>query len=571
MPVDELIPVPDNRNPSPVLRLPEPRIWGPMHLAEFLGVTKHWVYKHTQKEAIDPVPHIKGVVGRLRFDTASPAFQQWLQRQQVNEPADIATTDAQRIQRRKLISRRKTYQQGNVQLHNSRWTLRYREFDHATRTWMTRRAILEKARDRKDALKAAAPILARVNRSNNRQHRAPDDRLTFKDFVEDYWKPYATRKDLQVSTLDHHNSFLETHLFPFFGDFPMQEVQPSDISRFLLEKTNSQENYSANTLRSFYQFLRVIFDLAEQNDVINKSPVRAKLHKPEKLSVDKPTLTAAQIREVLLHLPDDQERLFMLLLAVTGMRVGEGLALRWMDFNPQANQLSINHTLYRGKLKEPKTKGSKAKLRLAPQIVDLLLAHQATSSFRQLDDFIFCRADSAPLEATSLRHHLYKAIDKMGIQRVKGKYGLHIFRHSAGTLLYEKSRDMKLVQGTLRHSDVSTTSDIYVHLGDEVLGEGSKILATEIMVVRDEHKHSPKPNNIVAALNAGQLKQQSAATIAGHAESEPAVINAGEAIEESTAEDAGTTTMHSAAISQQSAIDQQNKQEGVESQCPQVM
>lgn len=67
------------------------------------------------------------------------------------------------------------------------------------------------------------------------------------------------------------------------------------------------------------------------------------------------------------------------------------------------------------------------------------------------------------------------------IEQEKGKHGFHIFRHSAGTLLYEKSRDLKLVQGTLRHSDISTMSDIYVHLGDKVLSEGSEILAEEIL------------------------------------------------------------------------------------------
>jgi integrase len=72
-------------------------------------------------------------------------------------------------------------------------------------------------------------------------------------------------------------------------------------------------------------------------------------------------------------------------------------------------------------------------------------------------------------------------MDKTGIKRVKGKYGLHIFRHSAGTLLYTKSRDLKLVQGTLRHRDISTTSDIYVHQDDEILNEGSVILAAEIL------------------------------------------------------------------------------------------
>jgi integrase len=72
-------------------------------------------------------------------------------------------------------------------------------------------------------------------------------------------------------------------------------------------------------------------------------------------------------------------------------------------------------------------------------------------------------------------------MDKAEIKRVSRKYSFHIFRHSAGTLLYTKSRDLKLVQGTLRHADLSVTSDIYVHLDDKVLNEGAEILTAEIL------------------------------------------------------------------------------------------
>jgi integrase len=380
-----------------------------------------------------------------------------------------------------LMTRRKTYQKGSVKPHNGSWTLRYRELDHTSGKWTTRREVLGKFKDKKDALKASEPIMAQVNERNNSEPQKLNVRLTFKEFVESYWKPFMVKKNLQVSTIDHHNSILDIHLLPFFGKRLMQDVQPSDISKFLQEKASAKANYSNNTMQNFYSMLRVIFDLAEQNDVIGKSPVRPKLHKLEKVKVEKPVLNASQIRELLSNLVNEQERLFALLLAVTGMRVGEGLALRWMDFSPALCELSINHTLYRTKLKEPKTKGSKAKIRLAPQIAALLLSHQEKASFPAADNFIFCRADGRPLQVLTIRSHLYEAMKKMGIHRIKGKYGPHILRHSAGTLLYEKSRDLKLVQGTLRHTDISTTSDIYVHLGDRVLNEGSEILAAEIL------------------------------------------------------------------------------------------
>lgn len=61
------------------LNLPAPRIWKPKHLAEFLGVSVHWVYKRTETSAEDPIPRVAGV-GRLRFDTHSASFQSWMRR-----------------------------------------------------------------------------------------------------------------------------------------------------------------------------------------------------------------------------------------------------------------------------------------------------------------------------------------------------------------------------------------------------------------------------------------------------------------------------------------------------------
>jgi predicted DNA-binding transcriptional regulator AlpA len=63
-----LVKIKQPRNPSLYLNLPSPRIWTPQHLAEFLGMSKHWVYKRTQEDAEDPIPRVPGI-GRLRFDT----------------------------------------------------------------------------------------------------------------------------------------------------------------------------------------------------------------------------------------------------------------------------------------------------------------------------------------------------------------------------------------------------------------------------------------------------------------------------------------------------------------------
>ncbi|HET9529359.1 MAG TPA: site-specific integrase [Blastocatellia bacterium] len=175
------------------------------------------------------------------------------------------------------------------------------------------------------------------------------------------------------------------------------------------------------------------------------------------------------------------QRLFVLLIAVTGMRVGEALALRWTDFVSARSGIRVNHTLYRDTLKQPKTESSRRTIRLAASVTQQLASHRAQSSFQAEEDFIFSRPDGRHLDDKAVRRSLYRAMKQAEIHRTSGKHGFHIFRHSAGTLLYSRSRDLKLVQGMLGHADISITSDIYVHLEDRVKAEGTELLAEEIL------------------------------------------------------------------------------------------
>lgn len=65
---------------STYVQLPGPRIWTPAHLARFFGLSIHWVYKVTSAKGGDPPPRCPGV-SRLRFDTQSKEFQEWVKRQ----------------------------------------------------------------------------------------------------------------------------------------------------------------------------------------------------------------------------------------------------------------------------------------------------------------------------------------------------------------------------------------------------------------------------------------------------------------------------------------------------------
>jgi Site-specific recombinase XerD len=391
----------------------------------------------------------------------------------------IVETERGPKERRILLMTRKnrSYQRGNVSLHNGVWTLRYRERNRATGKWTTRRERLGEFKHKAAARKAAEPIMARVNECNNTDEPILIvRRMTFKQFVETRWKAYTVKAKHEVSTIYQRDSMLKKHLLPLLGDRFLDEVTPSDISDLL---DQLQTKMSATSLLAYYSVLRLLFDLAFELDLIQTNPVRPRMHRPQPEEKEKPTVSPEQIRAIVSHM-DAQERLFVLLLGVTGLRLGEGQGLRWQNFNEATGELSITHTLYREKLKKPKTKASQATIRLHSFIVEMLADHRRQSEFQAAGDFIFCRPDGQALSQTSLRRHLYRAMDMVGVNRQKSQYGFHLFRHSAASLLYDKLRDVKQVQIILRHSKVSTTADIYVHPTDAIGAEAAEVLTTSI-------------------------------------------------------------------------------------------
>jgi hypothetical protein len=128
-----------------------------------------------------------------------------------------------------LMTRKKTYQKGSVKLHRDNWTLRYRELDHTTGKWKFCRLVLGKFKDKKDALKASAPIMARINERNNTEPAKLYINITFKEFIETRWKAYAVAAKHQAPTLDAHNSMINIHLLPTFGEKKLREITPVQV------------------------------------------------------------------------------------------------------------------------------------------------------------------------------------------------------------------------------------------------------------------------------------------------------------------------------------------------------
>ena len=69
-----------------------------------------------------------------------------------------------------------------------------------------------------------------------------------------------------------------------------------------------------------------------------------------------------------------------LLLAATGMGIGELLALRWRDVDLKAGKVQIRQTVYEGVFDDPKTKRSRCTVPLGKQGIAILARYRASGA-----------------------------------------------------------------------------------------------------------------------------------------------------------------------------------------------
>ena len=174
------------------------------------------------------------------------------------------------------------------------------------------------------------------------------------------------------------------------------------------------------------------------------------------------TLSAEQILIIVEACEHLRDRFLLVLLAETGMRIGQALGLRHADFVSHRRELVIvpradNANGARAKSIVPAT------IPISAGLVRLYSAYMF-EEYGDLDsDYVFVNLFAAPFGAP-LR---YQAVHKL-VGRLRARTGinftLHMLRHSHATDLLRRGVDVDVVAKLLTHRSSTTTSQTYIHL-----------------------------------------------------------------------------------------------------------
>jgi integrase len=299
--------------------------------------------------------------------------------------------------------------------------------------------------------------------------------LTFREFVDSDWMPHQLRNGMKPSTRAGYESALQRHILPVLGELRLASITPLHIENLMKGKLSSKTKLSPKTVVNLLRLVQAIFSVAVDDDLIPRSPVRRK-HKPHVPQSEKTAWTPEQVKAISGEIPANYRPIFIC-LALTALRAGELLGLQWQNLNLETGELRVEQSLWNNQIVAPKTKSSKASIWFDKVLTDVFAEQQKRSLHTRPDDFVFCKPDGSSLNPDVLRRDvLYPALDRLRVPRIKGASGFHAFRHTAGSVVEARTGRLKLAQRLLRHSNVSTTADIYTHTTQQAEREAAVAL-----------------------------------------------------------------------------------------------
>jgi integrase len=237
---------------------------------------------------------------------------------------------------------------------------------------------------------------------------------------------------------------------------PIDQVQRKQIRAWAREQM--ERGAALNTLRQHVAVLRLIFAEAHEDDLVPANPVSGLIRSLRvgrvELSSTGKALTVEEFKALLNAVGGETERHTLILLVMTGMRIGEAHGLWWTDVDFDAGRIRVDRQLTQGcKYTPPKTKKSKRVIDAPSYLLDQMKA--------------WPRRGASVLGIEPEEANKYRIRLRTALERARVKAGLtthvtpHALRHTYAVAHKHLGRDWKWLQEQLGHSSMVTTSETY--------------------------------------------------------------------------------------------------------------
>jgi integrase len=329
-----------------------------------------------------------------------------------------------------------------------------------------------RAANRASAQKALRQLRTRLANDGTPQ----DATMTLTTWCESWILSSLAASARRETTKATYATLIRVHVEPEIGHQRLCDLRLSHIERWL---QTIQARRSSSTARQVHSLLVLILDSAIAHGLLVRNP--AKLMKRPKRGASKSfSYSTRDVKQLLKAAHGERLEHLLLVLAYTGLRKGEALALRWSDISTDGDSpyLRVEGTLARinGQLARsaPKTfAGRRAVPLIAPAVRALTTVRAKQNQERLMageswhhQDLVFTNEVGGALDPRNVLRWFYRIRNLAGIS----EGSIHTLRHSAASTLLESGVPMPEIRDILGHSSISITVDLYGHLSAQHLG-----------------------------------------------------------------------------------------------------
>lgn len=291
--------------------------------------------------------------------------------------------------------------------------------------------------------------------------------LTF----DHYWEMWAKECRLHVSEgwKKTQTQMYRDYILPHLGNKKLVEIRSREVGWVIGEVAKLRQ---PGTVIHVYTLLHKMFaDAVDHFEFTTKNPVKRKF-KPSIPRKERAFLEPEQVWNLLFSVENHFTAPAIWVMALTGLRVGEVLALKWNAIDLKRKQITIKAAWNkRVWAMQAYPKGKKWTRVPMPDPLHNFLLRLAVN--KDPDEFICKSADGGFLHYESVRKYLKMACLTENLPAITP----HELRHSATELYFSESASVEDVRRLLNHKSLSATS-AYVHRTDERLqGIAEKIKA----------------------------------------------------------------------------------------------
>jgi integrase len=279
--------------------------------------------------------------------------------------------------------------------------------------------------------------------------------VTFADAAAEWLRYVEEERGRKPSTLADYRSVVKVHFLPAFGEMPLEQVSAETIERWLAVQLRKGE-LSRRSLQKMLVLLNGIYRRARKVWKLPQNPVAdiERLPTPKRTAIE--FYSPEEVHALVRMADSEQDGAIFLTAALTGLRMGELLALRWRDVDFPAQTVRVTASYTVGKLGTPKS-GQGRSIPLVNDVAQVLARLSSRERWTDSDDLVFVGQIREYLDGSALRRRFKKARDAAGLRSLR----FHDLRHTFGSVAI-RTADPRELQEWMGHSDFSTTQ-IYMH------------------------------------------------------------------------------------------------------------